>query len=177
MSKRYCLSCNFGYEANNGKIPNFCPNCGKSYIDSAASVIQKPVFTPTVQQNSPQSIPSQNRGKLNRQIEEDNIDYPEDAVEVPQIDKIDFNLNISNLRPNRENGKDVFMGGSASEAREVLGKKPAKVKITKSQEKQNKNMSQDCDIYSQIPKRCWQEKCHSDTDFDPWNCISKRVER
>ncbi len=113
MGKIYCLKCNFANEHGPVK-PNFCGKCGKPFIDSAAATITKPTFTPTISRNRHQEPP------------EDDIEYPEDAISVPNIDKIEFNLGLSNFRPNRESGKDVFNSGSPSEAHEVLSKKPVK---------------------------------------------------
>lgn len=135
----YCLSCNKPTTSISSR-PVFCSHCGKPFIDSTASVVQKPVFTPTIQQNAPQPRPSQNRGRLNRSVEDEYIEHPEDATECPQIDKIEFDFTQGNLRPNRENGKNVFTSGSASEAAEILSKKPVKTskaaKVNKQQLKQ-----------------------------------------
>lgn len=138
MSKRYCMSCNFGAESNNGKVPNFCPNCGKSYIDSAVAArpqpVQSPVFAPAVHKAAPQP-----RGRLNRQVDDEYIEYPDDATTVPQIDEIQCELTVANLRPNRQTGKEVFNSGSPSEAREILGRKITKApKVSKAQQKQEK---------------------------------------
>ncbi len=129
------MSCNVGTESVNGKIPNFCGNCGKPYIDSKASFIVKPTLVQTVERQE-QRTPS---GKLNRRYveEEEYFEHPEDATSVPQIDKLDFNLTVSNLRPNRESGRDVLNSGSESEAREVLSRRPIKAeKVTKAKSKQ-----------------------------------------
>jgi len=134
MAKIYCLQCNFGNDYTSSR-PNFCGKCGKPFIDSTkASQPQQNQYQDLIKISQPAAPvsyqePQKPRGRLNRIVEPDDVEYPEDATEVPQIDNIECELTVSNLRPNRESGKDVFNSGSASEAREIissLSQKPAK---------------------------------------------------
>lgn len=135
----YCLSCNKPTTSISSR-PVFCSHCGKPFVDATASVVSRPVFTPVIQQNASQLRPSQNRGRLNRPVEDEYVEHPEDATECPQIDKIEFNFTQSNFRPNTEKGLDVFNAGSQSEAAEILNKRPVKAsktaKVNKTQLKQ-----------------------------------------
>ncbi len=133
--KIWCLKCNGVTEYSSSK-PSFCSKCGKPFVDSNASVtIAKPTVQPVARQEQ-----RTHPGKLNRRYveeEEEYFEHPEDATSVPQIDKLDFNLTVSNLRPNRESGRDVLNSGSESEAREVLSRRPIKAeKVTKAKSKQ-----------------------------------------
>jgi len=135
MAKIFCLKCNASTEFSSSK-PKFCSHCGKPYIDATSP------FQPSLASSMPTvaiSKPSSSRGLLNRQIEEDDAQYPEDSQSVPQIDKIEVSFTLDNLRPNRQTGKEVYNEGTPSLAAEVLSqKRPSKVKVNKEQEKQNK---------------------------------------
>jgi hypothetical protein len=128
--KLYCLHCNHGNDYNSSR-PNFCGKCGKPFIDS--SIASKPNqyqdLISISQPSNTQIEQNKQKGKLNRgHNDEEEFDYPEDATSVPQLDKIECELTVSNLRPNRESGRDVFNNGSLGEAREVLGKRTVKTK-------------------------------------------------
>ncbi len=147
------MSCNFGNEYTSSR-PNFCGKCGKPFIDSSIastpSLPVKQVFTPTIVEKP--------TGKLNKMVQNEEFDYPEDATEVPQIDKIECQLTVSNLRPNRESGKDVFNAGSLSEAREVLGKQPIKSKKTSKSEQIRKNQEFKEQFKNQLSKKSRNER-------------------
>ena len=131
MAKMFCLKCN-GATEYSATRPTFCSLCGKPYVDSIASVASRPA-----------ELRKQKSELLNDGYREVEMEYPEDATSVPNIDKIECVLTVANLRPNRQNGKDLFNEGSPSSAREVIGNITKKhTRVSKAQQKAQQHAQQ-----------------------------------
>lgn len=127
--KIYCLKCNKPTICESS-VPNFCSHCGKTYIDTSiatASVPKSRMVSKVI-----------NKNEILEDYDENELEQLE---KVPNIDKLEFNIDASIWKPNRQNGREVFNEG-LDKNDDFIPRKKGK-RLTKSQEKKNKENFKD----------------------------------